>query len=141
LHVDEQARQWIVSVLENHRALVALAIRQRAKFEGWLKLELAAYAISQGAASMEVESGYGADGAPLRADLTFLNGGERYDVELKTCNTNWRMGGVKSNNQPIAENIKALCLTAASWRTAPGMALLPSACSPSRATISAGCFT
>lgn len=77
-------------MLEQHRPLLAIAIRQRAKFEGWLKFELALFAEQHGATSVEVEA---PSGSGSRSDLTFLYDGKRYDVELKTANTNWRMNG------------------------------------------------
>lgn len=39
----ELVREWIVEILQAHRAVLEIAIRQRAKFEGWLKFELAAH--------------------------------------------------------------------------------------------------
>jgi hypothetical protein len=61
------------------------------------EFELAAYAQSQGAEDVEVEAA--TDESSLsRGDLTFRFDGARYDVELKTCNTNWRMPGVQEPN-------------------------------------------
>ena len=98
--MDKRLRSWIVDVLEQHRSLLAVAVRQRAKFEGWLKFELAVSAEKQGAESVEVET---ASDAGSRSDLSFLYGGQRYDVELKTCNTNWRMKGVFESDPPDYE--------------------------------------
>jgi len=42
-------RKWIVEILEKNLSLVALAVRQRAKFEGWLKFEFARLAVEKGA--------------------------------------------------------------------------------------------
>lgn len=101
---DLLVRSWIVDVLDAHRELVAIAVRQRAKFEGWLKFELAAYAQFKGAIEVQVEPS--ADNSSnLRADLTFIYGNERCDVELKTCNTNWRMKGVLNKTRPITKNV------------------------------------
>ena len=50
-------RDWITKILEERKLLVALAVRQRAKFEGWLKFELAYRAALAGASDVEVESG------------------------------------------------------------------------------------
>src|SRR5688572_13414682 len=101
--MERQVRQWIVEVLEQHRPLLAIALRQRAKFEGWLKFELAECAERHGAVNVEVEA---PTGMGARADLTFLHNGKRYDVELKTSNTNWRMGGVLARTRPITKNIR-----------------------------------
>jgi len=98
--MEKILRSWIVDVLEQRRSLLAIAIRQRAKFEGWLKFELALYAEQHGATSVEVEA---PTGAGSRSDLTFLYDGKRYDVELKTSNTNWRMKGVLARTRPITK--------------------------------------
>ena len=79
-------------------------MRQQAKFEGWLKFKLAAYAQFKGAVEVQVEPS-ARDSSNLRADLTFIYGNERCDVELKTCNTNWRMKGVLNKTRPITKNV------------------------------------
>src|SRR5437879_4033446 len=104
--MDTIVRQWIVNILEQHQALVAIAVRQRAKFEGWLKFELAAYVAEHGASDIKVESGYSASEAALgRADVSFTYDGLRYDLELKTPNTNYRLPGVENKTRPITKNI------------------------------------
>lgn len=84
---------------------MSIALRQRAKFEGWLKFELAAHAEISGATNVVVE-------APLpdggRSDLSFDWAGARYDVELKTPNTNWRMPGVAEMTRPITKNFSSI---------------------------------
>lgn len=101
---DILIRRWIVEVIRAHASLVAIAVRQRAKFEGWLKFELAAYAELQGASDVKVEAG-SAESGRARCDLTFEHNGGRCDVELKTCNTNWRMEGVLNLTRPLTKNI------------------------------------
>ena len=54
--MHDTIREWIVEVLECHQHLLAIALRQRAKFEGWLKFELAMVAEKHGAQSVEVET-------------------------------------------------------------------------------------
>lgn len=54
--MDSQVRQWIDQILEEHPKILKLALRQRAKFEGWLKFELAVQAKLYGAVDVEVES-------------------------------------------------------------------------------------
>jgi hypothetical protein len=99
-------RGWIVQVIQEHATLLALAVRQRAKFEGWLKFELAAYAMQMGAQRVEVERGRRDDDADTsRSDVSFIYEGTRYDIELKTPNTNWRMPGVLSAGRPITKNV------------------------------------
>jgi hypothetical protein len=92
-------------VLEAHPAIVALACRQRAKFEGWLKFELAAEAARAGAGPVEVEPGHAEGG---RGDLRFRLRGSDYLVELKTANTNYRLPGVASRHRPITKNIAGI---------------------------------
>lgn len=100
-------RNWIVNILEERKPLVAMAIRQRAKFEGWLKFELA-YRASQAndIKDVSVESGY--EGQQIRGDICFSRDGKQYVVELKTPNTNWRMDGVEKKTRPITKNISSV---------------------------------
>lgn len=100
-------RGWITEVLRTNEAVLAIALRQRAKFEGWLKFELAAHASRAGASSVLVEPPAGdalSDGR-ARADLTFVVDAVRYDLELKTPNCNWRIDGVDVCTRPITKNI------------------------------------
>lgn len=115
--MEKRLRNWIVDVLNQHRPLLAVAVRQRAKFEGWLKFELALYAEQHGASDVEVEapSGQGA-----RSDLSFVYDGNHYDVELKTSNTNWRMNGVLARTRPITKNIKGVIIDGGKLRQCPG---------------------
>jgi len=107
MQLDLLVRTWIVEVIRAHAALVAIAVRQRAKFEGWLKFELAAYVQLQGAQSVEVEPASEAL-VRSRADLAFSYGGKRCHLELKTCNTNWRMEGVLNRTRPITKNVSGI---------------------------------
>jgi len=43
-----------------------------------------------------------------RGDVAFNLAGERYDVELKTCNTNFRMEGVLDLGKPLTKNLDAI---------------------------------
>ena len=82
--------------------LLAFAGGQRAKFEGWLKFELAACAAGHGATGVSLEAPYSDS---CRCDLAFHFEGRRVMMELKTANTNWRIDGVESSTRPITENI------------------------------------
>lgn len=96
--MDATIRGWIEDILNQRGDLLAIAIRQRAKFEGWLKFELAAYAARHGATQVQVEASYAKTAIDLsRSDVSFSFDGERYDVELKTPNT----------TQNIAEIVRA----------------------------------
>lgn len=116
---DALVRQWIIEIIQAHPSLVAIAIRQRAKFEGWLKFELAAHAEAKGMQDLRVEAATG-DFSHSRADVTFWHQGERFDVELKTCNTNWRMEGVASLTRPITKNVTGVIQDAMKLQTCSG---------------------
>jgi hypothetical protein len=118
---DVRVRHWIVAVMEQHRALLAVAVRQRAKFEGWLKFELAQYAEEHGASSVEVETA--SDGG-ARSDLSLVFEGQRYDIELKTSNTNWRMNGVVPCTRPITKNIASIIVDGKKLRKCPGQGIV-----------------
>jgi hypothetical protein len=103
--MHETVRQWIVDVLNGRPELLSIALRQRAKFEGWLKFELAAHAVKSGAENVVVERPLpGGD----RSDVSFDWNGLSYDVELKTPNTNWRMPGVPNLTRPITKNLQSI---------------------------------
>lgn len=106
LKVDKLIRKSISEIIKNHSQLVSIAIRQRAKFEGWLKFELADYLKKLGILNVEVESAY--TNSSNRADLGFVYKGIRYDIELKTPNTNWRIKGIESKGRPITKNIDSI---------------------------------
>jgi len=104
--MDKTIRDWIVEILQQRCTLLAIAVRQRAKFEGWLKFELAASAEKHGAQSVEVESASDeSNSTHERSDIRFCFNNVRYDVELKTPNSNWRMPGVHNKTRPITKNV------------------------------------
>jgi hypothetical protein len=106
--MDRTVRNWIVEILESRRSVITIAVRQRAKFEGWLKFELAAYAEKNGASNVEVEASKESSQAHERSDITFYFQGLRYDLELKTPNTNWRSTGIETKTRPITKNIESI---------------------------------
>ncbi len=85
--MDKIVREWISEILIQHELLIRIALRQRAKFEGWLKFELAALAEKYGAESVEVESSYTSSATQMRSDIAFYFYNIRYEVELKTPNS------------------------------------------------------
>jgi hypothetical protein len=105
----------VVEALEDHPNLLALAVRQRAKWEGWLKFELAARAEREGYGPVGLEEAYG----QWRADITLHDDHERYDVELKTPNANWRVPGVQDKHRPITNNIAGIVADARKLAFAP----------------------
>jgi hypothetical protein len=119
MQIDTIVREWIVEVIRAHPALLAIAVRQRAKFEGWLKYELASTAELRGARDVEVEAAL-EKLAASRSDLAFYFEGKRYDIELKTCNTNWRIDGVLPLTRPITKNIDGIIVDAKKLQNCPG---------------------
>jgi hypothetical protein len=107
--MHDTIREWIAEVLESHPYIMTIAVRQRAKFEGWLKFELAAVAEKHGAQSVEVETASDENGSSRRRfDLSFTFNDCRYDVELKTINSNWRVPGVYNKHRPIKKNLEGI---------------------------------
>lgn len=104
--MDKLIREAIVSILKRRNDVLQIAIRQKAKFEGWLKFELASYLESYGMDNVEVESmaGFGKE----RSDISFFNSGSPYSIELKTPNTNWKMNGVKDIGRPVTKNVNSI---------------------------------
>jgi hypothetical protein len=88
---------------------MAIAMRQRAKFEGWLKFSLAAHAELKGATDVIVEAPISVSGVNrARSDFSFKWDCVRYDVELKTPNTHWRMPGVAELHRPVTKNFSSI---------------------------------
>jgi hypothetical protein len=80
-----------------------VALRQRAKFEGWLKVELGALLESKGVSvRLEETLPLTSSRADIRADFV---PGEPTFIMLKTVNTNYRFTGVESLTRPITKNI------------------------------------
>jgi len=80
--------------LEKNQGLSIFA-KERAKFEGWLKVELC-----------DSLSKYFKDVVPERnrIDVTF----ENWAIELKTVNTNIRYKNVKNKTRPITKNTRGV---------------------------------
>jgi|SRR5690606_24720956 len=83
-----------------------IAIRQRAKFEGWLKFELANRIEKLGFDEVELETKL--DRKRDRPDISFLKDLDFYRIELKTCNTNWKVDGISAKGKPITDNINGV---------------------------------
>ena len=81
-------------ILENSNGLAIFA-RERAKFEGWLKVELCG-----------IMSKHFKDVTPKkqRVDVCFGDWG----IELKTVNTNIRYSGVRTKTRPITKNTQGI---------------------------------
>lgn len=103
--MDKLIRKGIVDILTKHKELLQIPLRQRAKFEGWLKFELACYLDQIGMRSVEVES---QGSFRYKTDIVFFKDDDLYSLELKTPNTNWMIPGVNSSGRPITKNIQSI---------------------------------
>jgi len=84
----------IVTRIQNSVGLTRFAHR-RAKFEGWLKVELIDILVQQGQNALpEIE----------RIDVSFDSVG----IELKTLNTNIRYANVINTTRPITKNVNSV---------------------------------
>ena len=90
-------------ILLENLAVTRLACQQRAKFEGWLKFELAvALAQQTGFQKIILEDGYNISG---RSDISFERNGVKWYIEMKTANTNWRAEGLEKITRPVTRNM------------------------------------
>lgn len=104
--MDKIIRTAIVEILSNHGDLLRIPLRQKAKFEGWLKFEIAHNLEQLGMNNVEVESPryFRRD----RTDIAFFHNENPYSVELKTPNTNWKIEGINTAGRPITKNIQSI---------------------------------
>lgn len=79
------------TVIERGRDVLWIAVRRRARFEGWFKLELAYELEVSGFKEVTLEERYQES---KRADITFKVNNDKCFLELKTCVTNWAVRGV-----------------------------------------------
>lgn len=99
-------RRILRTLLAQRIDVTRLACQQRAKFEGWIKFELAsALILDPRFDQIILEDGYSSSG---RADLSFIFQGVKWYVELKTANTNWRADGLQNRTRPITKNINGI---------------------------------
>lgn len=104
--MDKIVRTGIVEIIKKNTALLRIPLRQKAKFEGWLKFELAYYLEQKEMKNVEVKAKRQFN--RNRSDISFFHNGEPYNLELKTPNTNWRIQGVNTNCRPITKNIQSV---------------------------------
>lgn len=91
------------ALFETRRDLILLAARHRAKFEHWLKFELAmALDAHPHITSVEPEVAYGKRNL---CDIACQTDEGKYLLELKTCNTSWRVKGCVTKTKPITDNV------------------------------------
>jgi hypothetical protein len=117
----EMLRSWIEDIVNAHPVVMALACAQKAKFEGWLKFELAQRAVEAGTSLVELESGYESG---ERCDLCFEHESVQYAVELKTANMNYAIPGVIKRTRPVTKNIDGIAVDARKLRRFPAVGLV-----------------
>jgi len=94
--------------------VMAVAVPQRAKYEGWLKMELAAALdLHEGVKDVNIEPSYPLKG---KADLSLRVNRTIWYLELKTSNTNWRATGLENRTRPITLNISQIIADIAKLR-------------------------
>ena len=86
-------------------AVLDIPLRQRAKFENWFKIELAAALETAGYPVRLEESFQSQAGRTCRADIAATVEGTTCLLMLKTVNTNFRFPGVENLTRPITQNI------------------------------------
>ena len=101
-------RERIVEVLTAHPSVVAIALRRRAKFEGWLKFELASLLEETGLEPVRVEEQLPNLDENRRADITFASDGVRYWLELKTPRMGGQLEGVENTFGTMGMDIRAV---------------------------------
>lgn len=92
----------IVDILSKNEDKISIALKQRAKFEGWLKLELA-YKLLQSYSDVKIEFPYPCNNRK-HADIYASNA----LIELKTPNTNYHADNCVSCVRPITKNIESI---------------------------------
>ncbi len=90
---------------DSNDKLVSLAFKERAKFEGWLKFELA-QVISKEFKNVNIESSY--SDSNKKCDISFEKGDTLYYLELKTPNTSYKVDGIEDKTRPITDNINSI---------------------------------
>jgi hypothetical protein len=88
----------LVNRMESSRSLGVFA-KHRAKFEGWLKVELVDILIRQGHDAVPEHD---------RIDVCFGGEYEGIAIELKAVNTNYRDGIAENKVRPITKNIQGV---------------------------------
>ena len=101
-----EIRSLLRNILLSRKDVAFLACQQRAKFEGWLKFELAsALYRSSGFEKIIIEDSYTTNG---RSDISFEFDGAKWFIEIKTANTNWRAENLENLTRPVTRNMDGI---------------------------------
>ena len=102
--MEQQLNDILVNILTSRQDLVFIAIKQRAKFEGWLKFELANELNNIYSDDTCVEKCMPYKGSEKLVDVFSNNS----CIELKTPNTSYRHDGCENRTRPITNNIDSI---------------------------------
>ena len=102
--MEQQLNDILVNILTSRQDLVFIAIKQRAKFEGWLKFELANELNNIYSDDTCVEKCMPYKGSEKLVDVFSNNS----CIELKTPNTSYRHDGCENRTRPITNNIASI---------------------------------
>ena len=97
--MEQQLNDILVNIMKSRQDLVFIAIKQRAKFEGWLKFELA-NELRQRYTDTCVEK-------CMSGKLVDVFSNDSC-IELKTPNTSYRHDGCENRTRPITNNIASI---------------------------------
>ena len=97
--MEQQLNDILVNILTSRQDLVFIAIKQRAKFEGWLKFELANELIKLYSDTCVEKCMSGKLVDEFSNDSC---------IELKTPNTSYRHDGCENRTRPITNNIASI---------------------------------
>lgn len=96
--------------MENSEA-ISIFVKNRSKFEGWLKVELAEALMKNNCKEILPEN----DGT----DMTFKHDNKNFAIELKTVNTNYRFANVENKGRPITSNVSGVVWDIAKLKKLP----------------------
>ncbi|MFZ5855225.1 MAG: hypothetical protein ACOYZ6_00190 [Chloroflexota bacterium] len=106
IFLESEIQSLLRNILVSRKDVTYLACQQRAKFEGWLKFELASALHGYpGIQAIIVEDCYATSG---RSDISFQYGEEKWFIEMKTANTNWRAENLENLHRPITKNMTGI---------------------------------
>lgn len=101
--MEKILNDMIVTILSYNSDLMMLALSKRAKFEGWLKFELANI-LSRTYSDTEVERSTVSDGSIVHVDI-YSN---KSWIELKTSNTSYKADGCSDLTRPVTANVHSI---------------------------------
>lgn len=107
IDIPTEVKNVLKDILTRRQDVTILAARQRSKFEHWLKFELAvSLSISPHVQNLRLEDSFPSSSG--RCDISFMAGRDKWYIELKTSNVNWRAPGLEDRTRPITRNIDGI---------------------------------